>query len=447
MSAKNNNGKMKRWKSALEEYNYQLEYKPGKTNIVADALSRKPKEIEVNSMTVSQHSDESSGENLIPSVEIPINAYKNQLFLNIDSIPSYELQTIFPTYLRHIIKEREYNKENLISILKKYLSPKVTNCIKTPEPVMGKIQEIYPLHFCSYKIRFTQNQVDDVVNEQEQEKIIIETHKRAHRNHKENKAQILEKYYFPSMTKKIKDIVKQCTVCKENKYDRHPIKPEIQESPIPQYPGHIVHIDIYHTEGKHILTAVDKFSKYAQAKIIKSKATEHIKEPLRKLLSIFGIPRELVMDNEKSLNSASITFMLEDQLGIRVYKTPPYKSSVNGQVERFHSTLTEIMRCIKADGIDRPFSILLDKAITEYNYSIHSTTNKKPVETFFGRIVSSDPKKLENVRQDTLTRLKEKQLTDLEPHNKKRTPLIDYKPGDTIYVKIDKRLGTKVTPK
>lgn len=62
---------------------------------------------------------------------------------------------------------------------------------------MGKIQEIYPTYFSNYKVRFTENEVKDVVNEHNQEEFILETYRRAHRNHKENKAQIFEKKYFP----------------------------------------------------------------------------------------------------------------------------------------------------------------------------------------------------------------------------------------------------------
>ena len=63
----------------------------------------------------------------------------------------------------------------------------------------------------------------------------------------------------------------------------------------------------------------------------------------------FGMPRLVVMDNERALNSAAIKFLLQEQLQAEVYVTQPYNFSSNGQVERFHSTLTEIMRCLKAD--------------------------------------------------------------------------------------------------
>jgi len=166
---------------------------------------------------------------------------------------------------------------------------------------MGEIQRIYPEHFRSFKIRFTQNKVEDVTNESDQEEIILETHNRAHRNSEENKIQLAEKYYFPKMKQKVTNLVKQCKVCKEGKYDRHPPNPEITETPIPEYPGHVIHIDIFSTERKLALTAIDKFSKLAQAKIIKSKSTEDNKKQLHDILFYYGVPKYVVMDNEKSL--------------------------------------------------------------------------------------------------------------------------------------------------
>jgi len=70
-------------------------------------------------------------------------------------------------------------------------------------------------------------------------------------------------------------------------------------------------MDIYSTEKKLVLIAIDTFSKLAQGRIIKSKAIEDIEKPLHDILFYYGVPRYVVM--EKSLNSATITFMLRDQ--------------------------------------------------------------------------------------------------------------------------------------
>lgn len=46
---------------------------------------------------------------------------------------------------------------------------------------------------------------------------------------------------------------------------------------------------------------------------------------------------------------------MRDELKINVFTTPAYKSEINGEVERFHSTLAEIMRCINAQTPSRNF--------------------------------------------------------------------------------------------
>jgi len=294
-------------------------------------------------------------------------------------------------------------------------------------------------------VRSTQTQVKDLTNTTDQEEQILKTHNRAHRNALENKIQLSEEFYFPKMKQKIANIVKQCKICKETKYDRHPPNPEIRETPIPEYPGHIIHIDIYSTEKQLVLTAIDKFSKLAKAQIIKSKATEDIRTPLRDIVFYFGVPKFIVMDNEKSLNSESIRFMLVDQLGIEIYTTPPNKSTVNGQIERFHSTLSEIMRCLKRDQTHRNFEELLDRAVYEYNYSIHSVTKKRPLEVFFGRRVTTDPTKYEQARLDNIEQLRRKQTDDLVDHNSRKKPIRTYDVGEEIFVKINTRLGSKLS--
>lgn len=300
LSSKNNNSKMKRWKAILEEYNYELHYKPGKNNVVADTLSRIP--MAVNSMTMTQHSDDSSSHNLIPTVECPVNVFRNQLIIRVGNAEAYQLENPFKYYERHTITKQNFNEIEIIDTFRKYLKPDIINGLNVSENIMGKIQDIFPLHFSTYKIRFTQLLVRDIEKESEQDQIIISIHNRAHRGAVENRLQILEKFYFPKISKKLRTYIKMCHVCNENKYDRHPNKIIISKTPIPKYPGHTLHIDIYSTEKNLVLTAIDKLTKLAQGKIIKSRAVEDIRRPLRDLLFFFNVPEAVVMDNEPALN-------------------------------------------------------------------------------------------------------------------------------------------------
>jgi hypothetical protein len=442
LSPRNNNNKLKRWKNTIEEHNYELNYKAGINNQVADALSRIIPGVQIHIISTSSNS---SLQDHIHLIKGPINAFKNQIILNIGNEDSYNFIEPFPKHIRHTITRKNFTENTLIQILKNHLNPNVINAIKAERNIMEIIQVIYPLHLQNYKIKFTNTLLEDITNEFKELDLIAMTHRRAHRNPVENKAQLIQKYYFPRMMSKIKNFVKKCTICKENKYDRHPPKPQLQETPIPEFPGHTLYIDIYSTESKLVLTAICKLTKFAQAKIIKSRSGEHVKQPLSDILFYYGIPECVVIDNEKSLNSAAIRGMMEDQLKIKIFVTPPYKSEVNGQVERFHSTLTEIMRCLKAEGACDDFESLLQRAVNEYNHTIHSVTRKKPIELFLGRIPNITPEAMEEIRRENVKNLKNQQAKDLDYHNRNRKPIKSYNVGEAIYVKHNKRLGSKLT--
>lgn len=78
------------------------------------------------------------------------------------------------------------------------------------------------------------------------------------------------------MNAKIKRIINSSKICKESKYEYHPNKIKLKEAPIPQFSDQILHIGIF-------ISAIDKFSKYAKARLIAPKATVYVKEPFRKI--------------------------------------------------------------------------------------------------------------------------------------------------------------------
>lgn len=50
------------------------------------------------------------------------------------------------------------------------------------------------------------------------------------------------------MSEKLNRIISQCKIYKEGKYDRHPNKFNISPTPVPQYAGKILDVDIWTIE-------------------------------------------------------------------------------------------------------------------------------------------------------------------------------------------------------
>ena len=221
-SPKNKNAKLKCWKSFLEEHDYEMFYKPGKSNVVADALSR----IQINSLTPTQHSAEDDDSSFMPSTEAPINVFRNQLIFQIGPNSSYEYNVPFEKYSRHIFIEPEFNINFLKDKLQKFLNFGIMNGILTDEPIMGIIQEICKTNYNPkiIKARFSQLRVEDLGDEEQQLDEIKDIHNFAHRNAKENSLQLIKKYFFPGMYKLIQQYITTCEICKMEKYERQPQK-------------------------------------------------------------------------------------------------------------------------------------------------------------------------------------------------------------------------------
>lgn len=83
MSDRNANSKMKRWGAFIEEFAPKFFYKPGKENVVADALSRQYiKQLSENDDDDHTIHSEISSTNVIKSIKFPVNQFKNQYIIS-----------------------------------------------------------------------------------------------------------------------------------------------------------------------------------------------------------------------------------------------------------------------------------------------------------------------------------------------------------------------------
>lgn len=196
----------------IEKYNYELIYKLGKTNVVANALSRLP--LVANMLTSSSetvHSADQDSTDLMPHYEAPLNIFKNQIILS-EGKEMRAHEEPHPTYHRHYIRLEQISKDRLIEGLKEVLSLNIISGIQIPEQFIQLLQEIFREQFSKFRILIIPLfivQVQDIDNEENKVSLIMKEHRRAH-NYRENKEQILEKYYFPRIT----GLIKKYTVSK-----------------------------------------------------------------------------------------------------------------------------------------------------------------------------------------------------------------------------------------
>lgn len=431
ISDKNPNSKLKRWKAFIEEFSPVFFYKPGNENKVADALSRQfLNHVSVDSLA-TEHSEFSSTD-VIKSVNYPVNQFRNQFIISKSSIPSKGLKTIFKNFVRHSIS---YNSiDTLINSLKNILSTTSTNALYCELSVLAEIQHPILKAFPGVKFIHSTKLVIDLIDKNDQLEVASNEHNRAHRNLKENIKQISLQYFFPKMTDILKPIVSSCKICLENKYQRKPPKQEIGATPIPNYPGEILHIDLFYTSKQHFLTCIDKFSKFAVTLPVQSRSTIDIKPACLQLLNNFKDTKIIVSDNEKAFESNSLKNMLRDHYGIEQFFVPTLHSESNGQVERFHSTLLEISRCIhQQQQIQDPIDLLM-LATSKYNNSIHSVINSKPIDA----IRTSSIEGMEFIKN----RLIKEQERMLKWFNEKAVTKT-YRIGEKVFLRRNKRLGNK----
>lgn len=466
----NANDRIIRGKLALEEFNYELIYKPGKQNVVADALSRVEMNQEVNANSQSSldvepseqgndsaddesddmtiHSADTSDDYFIPCTERPINTFRTQIIFKIGNLELTAHEQVFPKYNRHIIVKQNYTEETIVDIFKRTLNPKGVNCLKIPIPLIQLVQETYRKHMQPnnfYKVFISETMLEDLRLDQQQDEIVRDTHNRGHRGVKENKNQILQTFFFPQLERKIKILVSSCDICKKAKYDRKP--PNLIKKSI--FGNHLfdrVHIDIFFLKGQKWLTIVDSFSKFANVIPLETRTIIDIKNAVTEHIRQFGRPNTIVSDQEPSFRSLDFIGFLND---LEIESHFASSSNSNGIVERFHSTLIEIFRTNMQKNSNLSTREQVNIAVDIYNNSFHSVIKNIPRKLVFNYSGYTNMEEISEKNKNLQSAVKielDKRKTKYEEQNKNNSQPKQLQPGDEKYIKNSQRLTKDKNP-
>ncbi|CAH8618677.1 unnamed protein product [Schistosoma mattheei] len=164
---------------------------------------------------------------------------------------------------------------------------------------------------------------------------------------------IAARYVWPSMNKDVRMWAKQCLQCQRSKVHRHVAAP-LGTFATPDARFDHVHLDIVGplppSHGyDHILTCIDRFTRWPEAIPITSITAETVAHRfVERWIALYGCPSTVTTDRGQQFESALFS-SLTRLLGTERIRTTAYHPASNGLVERFHRQLKSALRAHEND--------------------------------------------------------------------------------------------------
>ncbi|EER03931.1 Retrotransposable element Tf2 155 kDa protein type, putative [Perkinsus marinus ATCC 50983] len=191
--------------------------------------------------------------------------------------------------------------------------------------------------------------------------------------------------YWPSMASDIEHALAQCQRCLDAKRPS-PAPAPLMPVPIGR-PWETIAVDLLsvptNPDGiSTLLVMQDYFTKWAHVVPLRQHTWLDVARPLFQLFLLFGPPRRLHSDQGPPFESWLFKMTL-GLLGVRKSKSSVYHPAGNGLVERFNQTFLKMVRTHVDSVYD--WQRHLGSMVWYYNTSIHSATKASPFYLMYGR--------------------------------------------------------------
>lgn len=291
-------GRLGRWRFQLQQYNFDIRYRKGSSNQVADALSRQP---EVSALT----------EGLAPQC----NWYRRveaQVRQQPHEVPDYQIRN--GRLIRHILHD--------------------LNFTETPAQDQWK--------FC--------------VPREQRGKIIQEYHDKPTAGHlgiAKTIARIARRYYWPGMFRDIAKYVRSCTNCLAHKAEQRKPAGLMHANPV-QRPWEQVTVDLIgplpRSRQGHIwlLTMQDRYTKWLEMRPLRKATASAVTRGIADdIIYRHGCPDTLISDNGTQLKSSQLARLLET---FKIHhRTAPVRAPHCNPVERANRTIKTMIQYVDRD--------------------------------------------------------------------------------------------------
>lgn len=195
--------------------------------------------------------------------------------------------------------------------------------------------------------------------------------------------------YWPGWRGQVRTFLRQCSACSRYLRGVPPHQGRLQRMEVGN-PWERVGVDITgpHPEStgghKYIVTLVDHFTRWAEAFPIRRQDAVTVAQVLvTNVFTRFGCPQEILTD-QGACFEAELFQEVCKLLQIHKIRTSAYKPSTNGMVERFHRTLNALLAKAVSHH-QRDWHLHLPFVLCAYRSREHEGTGYSPCKLFLGR--------------------------------------------------------------
>lgn len=188
-------------------------------------------------------------------------------------------------------------------------------------------------------------------------------------------------YFWPGMNSQIREMITSCNVCE--KFKRNNQKEPLVQEQNPRYPFHIVSMDLFEYAGHDFIAIIDAYSNYLIAAKVNNKTSNHIIDIISRVFNVVGYPSIVKSDNSPFNSNEFVRWA--DNFNIQIkYSSPRYPQS-NGLAEKGVAIAKNILkRCYEMNEVDQ-----FQYRILEYNTTPIASMGFTASELFFGRLIKT----------------------------------------------------------
>ena len=341
-SQKKLSGRQARWSELLQDFKPKIVYKPGKTNVVADALSRSP--VYANNTTTT--TTISVDDPLFVSIT---SAYKNDKKLSVilnmlrnpDSFRNSKTLVGFSLHNDLILKD---------------------NLIYIPDDAEIKKKILQDCHDSLTAGHFGLDRTYDLLR----------------RN-----------YCWPGMKRDADLFVKSCDICQRTKQSTVNTAGLLQPHDIPPRNWHTISMDFItalpECDGfNSILVVIDKFSKMSHFIPTRNDVTAAgvAQLFLSHIFKLHGLPVKIISDRDTKFTSMFWSELMK-LLKVTLNLSTAHRAETDGQTERMNKTLEQMLRSYTS--IDETSWVQLLPCVEfAYNNSVQASTEESPFYVNYG---------------------------------------------------------------